>query len=62
MVPIRNALEKLATDLGKTYSDYNILCQDNDIVQVGGQWPSSDQVLTPLTMTNHVICRLCLRA
>eukprot|EP00092_Neocalanus_flemingeri_P007270 GFUD01007850.1.p1 GENE.GFUD01007850.1~~GFUD01007850.1.p1 ORF type:complete len:710 (+),score=206.08 GFUD01007850.1:109-2238(+) len=33
MVPIRNALEKLATDLGKTYSDYNILCQDNDIVQ-----------------------------
>ena len=34
MVPIRNALEKLAQELGKTYSDYNILCQDNDIVQV----------------------------
>jgi len=33
MVPIQNALEKLATDLGKTYSDYNSLCQDNDIVQ-----------------------------
>lgn len=33
MVPIRNALEKLAQELGKTYSDYNILCQDNDIVQ-----------------------------
>jgi len=33
MVPIRSALEKLATDLGKTYSDYNKLCQDNDIVQ-----------------------------
>ena len=34
MVPIRNILEKLATDLGKTYSDYNILCKDNDIIQV----------------------------
>jgi len=33
MVPIRNALEKLATDLGKTYSDFNNLCQDQDIVQ-----------------------------
>jgi len=33
MVPIRNTLEKLATDLGKTYSDYNILCKDNDIIQ-----------------------------
>jgi len=33
MVPIRGALEKLATDLGKTYSDYNKLCEDNDIVQ-----------------------------
>jgi len=33
MVPIRNALEKLATDLGKTYSDYTQLCQDGDIVQ-----------------------------
>jgi len=33
MVPIRGALEKLATDLGKTYSDYNKLCQDSDIVQ-----------------------------
>lgn len=35
MVPIRNALEKLATDLGKTYSDYKELCEDSDIVQVG---------------------------
>ena len=34
MVPIRNALEKLATELGKTYSDYNVLCKDNDIIQV----------------------------
>ena len=34
MVPIRSALEKLATDLGKTYSDYNKLCEDNDIIQV----------------------------
>ena len=34
MVPIRGALEKLATDLGKTYSDYNKLCEDNDIIQV----------------------------
>jgi len=33
MVPIRNALEKLATDLGKTYSDYKELCEDSDIVQ-----------------------------
>jgi hypothetical protein len=33
MVPIRSALEKLATDLGKTYSDYNKLCEDIDIVQ-----------------------------
>merc|ERR1712130_972629 len=33
MVPIRSALEKLATDLGKTYSDYNKLCEDNDIIQ-----------------------------
>jgi len=33
MVPIRNALEKLATDLGKTYSDYTQLCQDGEIVQ-----------------------------
>jgi len=33
MVPIRNALEKLATELGKTYSDYNVLCKDNDIIQ-----------------------------
>jgi len=33
MVPIRGALEKLATDLGKTYSDYNKLCEDNDIIQ-----------------------------
>ena len=35
MVPIRNALEKLASELGKTYSDYNVLCKDNDIIQVG---------------------------
>ena len=34
MVPIRNALEKLASELGKTYSDYNVLCKDNDIIQV----------------------------
>jgi long-chain acyl-CoA synthetase len=33
MVPIQNALEKLARDLGKTYSDYNTLCQDLDIIQ-----------------------------
>jgi len=33
MVPIRNALETLATELGKTYSDYNVLCKDNDIIQ-----------------------------
>jgi len=33
MVPIRGALEKLATDLGKTYSDYNKLCEDNEIIQ-----------------------------
>jgi len=33
MVPIRNALEKLASELGKTYSDYNVLCKDNDIIQ-----------------------------
>lgn len=33
MVPIRNTLEKLATDLGKTYSDYKELCEDIDIVQ-----------------------------
>lgn len=33
MVPIRSALEKLATDLGKTYSDFNKLCEDKDIVQ-----------------------------
>jgi len=33
MVPIRNALEKLATDLGKTYSDYTQLCQDGEIIQ-----------------------------
>ena len=36
MVPIRNALEKLASELGKTYSDYNVLCKDNDIIQVVG--------------------------
>ena len=34
MVPIRNALEKLATELGKTYSEYNDLCKDSDIIQV----------------------------
>ena len=34
MVPIRSALEKLATDLGKTYSDYNKLCEDTDVIQV----------------------------
>jgi len=33
MVPIRNALEKLATELGKTYSEYNDLCKDSDIIQ-----------------------------
>ena len=33
MVPIRGALEKLATDLGKTYSDFNKLCEDKDIIQ-----------------------------
>ena len=39
MVPIRNALEKLATELGKTYSDYNVLCKDNDIIQVRFKTP-----------------------
>ena len=34
MVPIRSALEKLATELGKTYSEYNDLCKDSDIIQV----------------------------
>jgi len=33
MVPIRNALEKLATDLGKTYSNFNDLCADKDIIK-----------------------------
>jgi len=33
MVPIRSALEKLATELGKTYSEYNDLCKDSDIIQ-----------------------------
>jgi len=32
MVPIRSALEKLATDMGKTYGDYNKLCEDSDII------------------------------
>lgn len=36
MVPIRSALEKLATELGKTYSEYNDLCKDSDIIQVKG--------------------------
>ena len=34
MVPIRAAMEKLATELGKTYSEYNDLCKDSDIIQV----------------------------
>ena len=35
MVPIKNALEKLATELGKTEMNYERLCKDNDVIQVG---------------------------
>ena len=34
MVPIKNALEKLATELGKTEMNYERLCKDNDVIQV----------------------------
>ncbi|XP_023327811.1 long-chain-fatty-acid--CoA ligase 4 [Eurytemora carolleeae] len=33
MVPIKNALEKLATELGKTEMNYERLCKDNDVIQ-----------------------------
>jgi len=33
MVPIKNTLEKLATELGKTEASYERLCQDNDVVK-----------------------------
>jgi len=33
MVPIKNALEKFATDLGKTEANYESLCRDNDVIQ-----------------------------
>merc|ERR1712106_461800 len=33
MVPIQQSLEKLASDLGKTYEDYRDLCTDSEIVQ-----------------------------
>ena len=34
MVPIQDTLERFATELGKTFSDYKSLCNDNEIVQV----------------------------
>jgi len=33
MVPIKNALERFATELGKTTLDYDSLCKDNDVIQ-----------------------------
>jgi len=33
MVPIKNALEKFATELGKTEADYERLCKDNDVIK-----------------------------
>eukprot|EP00088_Acartia_fossae_P061730 TRINITY_DN7423_c2_g1_i1.p1 TRINITY_DN7423_c2_g1~~TRINITY_DN7423_c2_g1_i1.p1 ORF type:complete len:710 (-),score=189.52 TRINITY_DN7423_c2_g1_i1:200-2329(-) len=33
MVPIKNALERFATELGKTSADYEELCKDNDVIQ-----------------------------
>jgi len=33
MVPIKNALEKFATELGKTEANYERLCKDSDVIQ-----------------------------
>lgn len=33
MVPIQQALERLAAEIGKTEADYTRLCQDSDVVQ-----------------------------
>ena len=34
MVPIKNALMKMAQDLGKSSLDYESLCKDNEVIQV----------------------------
>ena len=52
VVPIRNTMEKLALDLGKTFSDYEDLCKDKEIVQV-------TVVSSRLPLLTNILNRLC---